>query len=89
MLMKQGCRVVPYVGTWIEIRPSRTSGEMRSVVPYVGTWIEISSSWYVVLVSLCRSLRGNVDRNFLSMLEPEREPEVVPYVGTWIEIFDY
>ena len=33
--------VVPYVGTWIEIRPSMYLSMMHPVVPYVGTWIEI------------------------------------------------
>ena len=33
--------VVPYVGTWIEIRSSLLSICGSSVVPYVGTWIEI------------------------------------------------
>ena len=35
-------RVVPYVGTWIEItRSTPYSCCIFSVVPYVGTWIEI------------------------------------------------
>ena len=33
--------VVPYVGTWIEMRSTRTGHISPSVVPYVGTWIEI------------------------------------------------
>ena len=33
--------VVPYVGTWIEIRFNARSWERSLVGPYVGTWIEI------------------------------------------------
>ena len=33
------------------------------VVPYVGTWIEMSHLTKVTSCDLCRSLRGNVDRN--------------------------
>ena len=33
--------VVPYVGTWIEIRNVIELHKDRTVVPYVGTWIEI------------------------------------------------
>ena len=36
--------VVPYVGTWIEIRPIRLVIALVAVVPYVGTWIEIMSA---------------------------------------------
>ena len=40
--------VVPYVGTWIEMRMSTDPPRRSRVVPYVGTWIEIYSSvrWY-------------------------------------------
>ena len=34
-------RVVPYVGTWIEICSVWSVYWMPAVVPYVGTWIEI------------------------------------------------
>ena len=34
-------RVVPYVGTWIEIRRGKIVESESRVVPYVGTWIEI------------------------------------------------
>ena len=34
-------RVVPYVGTWIEIGTYFVQGFVDGVVPYVGTWIEI------------------------------------------------
>ena len=38
--------VVPYVGTWIEIRGFVMVKKINPVVPYVGTWIEIASrSW--------------------------------------------
>ena len=36
--------VVPYVGTWIEIRTSWMALQNSMVVPYVGTWIEMSLS---------------------------------------------
>ena len=35
-------RVVPYVGTWIEMYMRIRYLHVRRVVPYVGTWIEIS-----------------------------------------------
>ena len=34
-------RVVPYVGTWIEIYLIKKPINNLAVVPYVGTWIEI------------------------------------------------
>ena len=34
-------KVVPYVGTWIEMRKTGKLTIVLSVVPYVGTWIEI------------------------------------------------
>ena len=36
-------RVVPYVGTWIEIMFSLKISKSSLVVPYVGTWIEIEN----------------------------------------------
>ena len=33
--------VVPYVGTWIEIKIYKKTALGFNVVPYVGTWIEI------------------------------------------------
>ena len=33
--------VVPYVGTWIEMRTPANGAGVSYVVPYVGTWIEI------------------------------------------------
>ena len=33
--------VVPYVGTWIEMKRNILAMRNRMVVPYVGTWIEI------------------------------------------------
>ena len=33
-----------------------------------------------------RSLRGNVDRNSIILMEKVGKTQVVPYVGTWIEI---
>ena len=56
-------RVVPYVGTWIEIMRWMTTQWRRYVVPYVGTWIEIESAKKRSERMTCRSLRGNVDRN--------------------------
>ena len=63
------CSVVPYVGTWIEIISSIIHFDMAIVVPYVGTWIEISFSVTQGCLLACRSLRGNVDRNFYGVLD--------------------
>ena len=60
--------VVPYVGTWIEMREEMKSMSLHPVVPYVGTWIEIFDSQRKEYTLSCRSLRGNVDRNMLCML---------------------
>ena len=35
------CKVVPFVGTWIEIISRNCIADSRKVVPFVGTWIEI------------------------------------------------
>ena len=32
--------VAPYVGAWIETRPSAGAAVMSTVAPYVGAWIE-------------------------------------------------
>ena len=42
-------RVVPYVGTWIEITSKTIWSSKETVVPYVGTWIEICSCLKSVL----------------------------------------
>ena len=56
--------VVPYVGTWIEILSGRCNPiSAIDVGPYVGTWIEILQIIYEGRHTMCRSLRGNVDRN--------------------------
>ena len=55
--------VVPYVGTWIEISSGSISLYRGQVVPYVGTWIEIPLRDMLLEPQMCRSLRGNVDRN--------------------------
>ena len=55
--------VVPYVGTWIEMRTRRALGVSDDVVPYVGTWIEIHTIFEWQKLNASRSLRGNVDRN--------------------------
>ena len=34
-------KVVPFVGTWIEINVHNPFGWSKGVVPFVGTWIEI------------------------------------------------
>ena len=41
--MRDSSKVVPYVGTWIEIVYTGKSEVDIIVVPYVGTWIEIKS----------------------------------------------
>ena len=38
------------------------------VVPYVGTWIEIREPQLCRAWRICRSLRGNVDRNALASI---------------------
>ena len=92
MHMPQGLprrvRVVPYVGTWIEILYPEVLRSATPVVPYVGTWIEIQQLGLGHRLSCRRSLRGNVDRNRLPLiLRWLGGILVVPYVGTWIEIF--
>ena len=57
-------RVVPYVGTWIEMCHPIQPGREHDVVPYVGTWIEIITCFHRSRRRFCRSLRGNVDRNY-------------------------
>ena len=52
--LRSARRVVPYVGTWIEILdPGENLGE-KAVVPYVGTWIEMQSipetNWALTVV---------------------------------------
>ena len=48
-------QVVPYVGTWIEIRSVGSANQQNDfVVPYVGTWIEMARliracSWLIVV----------------------------------------
>ena len=47
--------VVPYVGTWIEMRRKAQSAlRLYTVVPYVGTWIEMEASaqehWTTIVV---------------------------------------
>ena len=59
--------VVPYVGTWIEIPFSKQEAICITVVPYVGTWIEINSIRRATRAGACRSLRGNVDRNAVTV----------------------
>ena len=39
--MLETIKVVPYVGTWIEIQEAKVRDSDLDVVPYVGTWIEI------------------------------------------------
>ena len=34
------CKVVPYIGTWIETKARILKARKREVVPYIGTWIE-------------------------------------------------
>ena len=34
-------QVVPYAGTWIEIKERLNKFRSANVVPYAGTWIEI------------------------------------------------
>ena len=56
-------QVVPYVGTWIEIRTRPSPLCPSPVVPYVGTWIEIHCAVKETERTRSRSLRGNADRN--------------------------
>ena len=79
-------KVVPYVGTWIEIENRENKKTIGFVVPYVGTWIEISYVDVKIISWMRRSLRGNVDRNVNECIASDYV-HVVPYVGTWIEMF--
>ena len=73
------------MGTWIEISGPPRRRLPSKVVPYVGTWIEMAIIRPGGLRLLCRSLRGNVDRNVAYLIIAPVD-FVVPYVGTWIEI---
>ena len=57
----EATRVVPLVGTWIEITRNTESDETGNVVPLVGTWIEINIFRVIFDVCSCRSPCGNVD----------------------------
>ena len=46
--------VVPFVGTWIEIRETSRKEKNMLVVPFVGTWIEISRKT-LLRFEVCRS----------------------------------
>ena len=59
--------VVPYVGTWIEMQIRFKDFDKVCVVPYVGTWIEMYIFPAITTGARRRSLRGNVDRNFLQI----------------------
>ena len=83
---KSQSKVVPYVGTWIEISLAGTYDYSERVVPYVGTWIEMRTEDGHIIASRCRSLRGNVDRNIFRKTSMLQMWCVVPYVGTWIEM---
>ena len=41
VVMYERVKVVPYVGTWIEISIHSDGHVCLTVVPYVGTWIEM------------------------------------------------
>ena len=82
----KGKRVVPYVGTWIEICRFSRCCFLPSVVPYVGTWIEI-------LIALLDSMRVVMVVPYVGTwieisvsTDATNSYPVVPYVGTWIEI---
>ena len=72
--------VVPYVGTWIEICLALIFSYSLKVVPYVGTWIEIAHGRTCEVCRESRSLRGNVDRNVLSL---SYLPQVHQSFPTW------
>ena len=55
-----GLRVVPHVGTWIEIDQDVFGLIDEIVVPHVGTWIEILSL-SALTAPLCRASRRHVD----------------------------
>ncbi len=42
--MKEELNVAPYIGAWIEIRPSGVHLPPNLVAPYIGAWIEIAGS---------------------------------------------
>ena len=78
--------VVPYVGTWIEIRFARfvqVEAACRSLRGNVDRNVDFLHG---ILSFTGRSLRGNVDRNLLQSRSEPLNSSVVPYVGTWIEM---
>ena len=63
--LDQKSKVVPYVGTWIEMVDLYRDALKGDVVPYVGTWIEMMILLLQRFAMFGRSLRGNVDRNII------------------------
>ena len=59
--LEGGWKVVPLVGTWIEIIQSWFYNLLSTVVPFVGTWIEIDSPLGVSVYSRGRPPCGGVD----------------------------
>ena len=80
-----GIKVVPLVGTWIEISKHAICVFPIHVVPLVGTWIEIVKILVEMTIRTRRSPCGNVDWNG-SVYPHILNGLVVPLVGTWIEI---
>ena len=54
-------KVVPLVGTWIEIMATTEDNQWVIVVPLVGTWIEIPTVFPSGKTTSCRPPRGDVD----------------------------
>ena len=77
--------VVPYVGTWIEMRCHPDCKSDGLVVPYVGTWIEIFAPGRRTKLDRVVPYVGTWIEIFLCCFRGARAP-VVPYVGTWIEM---
>ncbi len=59
--------VAPHVGAWIEILCNFFGSPAHVVAPHVGAWIEISLMRARSFFARCRSPRGSVDWNLLSV----------------------
>ena len=59
--------VAPFAGAWIEILPRLYPWIRSSVAPFAGAWIEMSQYTLRTPASTCRSLRGSVDWNLISL----------------------
>ena len=74
------------MGVWIETLSNQTFDAPPVVTPCVGVWIETSVENNPLLRTLCHTLRGCVDWNFMpDYLNDLKFNQVTPCVGVWIE----